>query len=129
MTQVPTDLPDRKSTPMVEIEWTGSVLILRVVGPQLGQRESPIITDEFNPYFKKHGKAIKHLVLDLSRVTYISSLGVGMCIACRNSANALGATSILFGLNKELQGLMTMFKIEKLYRIARDNAELQKFVG
>ena len=44
------------TTPLIEIEWTGVVLILRLVGPSVGQRESPIITEECNPYFKKHGK-------------------------------------------------------------------------
>ena len=129
MSQFPADLPDKKTTPLIEIEWTGAVLILRLAGPNIGQRESPIITEEFNPYFKKHGKSIKHMVLDLTKVTYMSSMGLGMCIACRNSANAVGAGSILFGMNKDLQALMSMMKIEKMYRIARDNAELQKLVG
>jgi anti-anti-sigma factor len=129
MSHVPADLPDKKTTPLIEIEWTGAVLILRLVGPSVGQRESPIITEECNPYFKKHGKAIKHMVLDLSKVTYMSSMGLGMCIACRNLAHALGAGSILFGMNKDLQSLMSMMKIEKMYKIARDNTELQKLVG
>jgi anti-anti-sigma factor len=129
MSNVPADLPDRKTTPLIDIEWNGAVLILRLVGPSVGQRESPIITEEFNPYFRKHGKTIKHMVLDLSKVTYMSSMGLGMCIACRNAANAVGAASILFGMNKDLQALMAMMKIEKMYKIARDNAELQRLVG
>ena len=128
MSQVPAELPDKKKTPLVEIDWNGAVLILRLVGPNVGQRESPIITDEFNPYFKKHGKAIKHMVLDLTNVTFMSSMGLGMCIACRNLANAQGASSILFGMNKDLQALMAMMKIEKMYKIARNNDELQKLV-
>jgi hypothetical protein len=51
-----------------------------------------------------------------------------MCIACRNLANAQGASSILFGMNKDLQALMAMMKIEKMYKIARNNDELQKLV-
>ena len=128
MTNAPAELPDKKKTPLIEIDWNGSVLILRLVGPNIGQRESPIITEEFNPYFKKHGKAIKHMVLDLTTVNFMSSMGLGMCIACRNLAAAQGATSILYGLNKDLQALMAMMKIEKMYKIARSNDELQKLV-
>jgi anti-anti-sigma factor len=125
----PTDLPDTKKTPLIEIEWTGSVLILRLAGPNIGQRESPIITEEITPYFKKHGKAVKHMVLDLSTVNFMSSMGLGMCIACRNLANAHGAASILFGMNKDLAALMSMMKIEKMYRIARNNDELKKLIA
>ena len=128
MTNAPAELPDKKKTPLIEIDWNGSVLILRLVGPNIGQRESPIITEEFNPYFKKHGKAIKHMVLDLTTVNFMSSMGLGMCIACRNLAAAQGATSILYGLNKDLQALMAMMKIEKMYKIARSNDELQKLI-
>jgi anti-anti-sigma factor len=128
MTNAPAELPDEKTTPLIGIKWNGSVLILRLVGPNIGQRESPIITEEFAPYFKKHGKAIKHMVLDLTSVNFMSSMGLGMCIACRNQANAQGATSILFGMNKDLQALMAMMKIEKMYKIAKNNEELQKLV-
>ena len=128
MSTAPGDLPDKKKTPLIEIDWNGSVLILRLVGPNIGQRESPIITEEFHPYFKKHGKAIKHMVLDMTTVNFMSSMGLGMCIACRNLAAAQGATSILYGMNKDLQALMAMMKIEKMYKIAKSNDELQKLV-
>ena len=128
MSNAPGELPDKKKTPLIEIDWNGSVLILRLVGPNIGQRESPIITEEFHPYFKKHGKAIKHMVLDMTTVNFMSSMGLGMCIACRNLAAAQGATSILYGMNKDLQALMAMMKIEKMYKIAKSNDELQKLV-
>ena len=128
MTNAPAELPNEKTTPLIGIKWNGSVLILRLIGPNIGQRESPIVTEEFTPYFKKHGKAIKHMVLDLTSVNFMSSMGLGMCIACRNLANAQGATSILFGMNKDLQALMAMMKIEKMYKIAKNNDELQKLV-
>ena len=47
MTNAPAELPDEKTTPLIGIKWNGSVLILRLVGPNIGQRESPIITEEF----------------------------------------------------------------------------------
>ena len=48
MTNPPAELPDEKTTPLIGIKWNGSVLILRLVGPNIGQRESPIITEEFS---------------------------------------------------------------------------------
>jgi len=128
MTNASDELPSKKKTPLIEIDWNGSVLILRLVGPNIGQRESPIITEEFNPYFKKHGTLIKHMVLDMTTVSFMSSMGLGMCIACRNLASAQGSSSILYGLNKDLLALMSMMKIEKMYKIAKSNDELQKLI-
>ena len=128
MSNAPPELPDKKKTQHVEIEWTGSVLVLRLSGPNIGQHESPIITNEVTPYFNRHGKAIRHMVMDMTGVTFMSSMGLGMCIACRNLAAKQGASSVLFGLSKDLHSLMSMMKIEKMYKIAKDNAELQKLV-
>ncbi|MCE9620670.1 MAG: STAS domain-containing protein [Planctomycetes bacterium] len=126
MSTAPIELPAQKKTSLVEIGWDGKILMIRPAGPNIGQRESPIITDEFNPYFKQFGKNIKFLVLDLSTVSFMASMGLGMCIACRNQAAAVGATPLLFGVNKELHTLMSMMKIEKLFRIIKTQAELQQ---
>ncbi len=124
MSTAPIDLPAQKKTALVEIDWNGKVLVIRPAGPNIGQRESPLIAEEFTPYFKQCGRAIKFLVLDLSSVSFMASMGLGMCIACRNQAAGVGATPLLFGMNKELQGLMAMMKIEKLFRIVKTQAEL-----
>ena len=124
-----TTLPASKKTPLVEIAWNGTILHLRPAGPNLGQRESPIISEEVNPYFKQLGKTIRFLVLDLTDVTFMSSLGLGMCIAFRNAAAGVGAQPILFGVSKELQALMSMMKIDKLYRIAPTRDDLTRLVG
>ncbi len=126
MSTEPINLPAQKTTPLVNLNWDGKVLMIRPAGPNIGQCESPIITEEFSPYFKQYGKAVKFLVLDLSTVSFMASMGLGMCIACRNQAAAVGATPLLFGLNKDLQALMAMMKIEKLFRIIKTQAELQQ---
>ena len=59
----------------------------------------------------------------------MSSMGLGMCLAFRNHANGLKADSILFGLSRELHGLMSMMKIEKFYKIAKDQGQLNKMLG
>ena len=111
--------------------WTArGHLIARVLTPNVGQREVAIVTSEIGDAItelQSEGKG-RAMVLDLSDVRMLSSMGLGMCIACRNQANALGATSILFGMNKDLQALMAMMKIEKMYKIAKNNDELQKLV-
>ncbi len=124
-----TTLPAEKKTPLIEIFWNGTILHLRPVGPNIGQREAPEIHDAVNPYFKELGKAIRAMVLDLTDVQFMSSMGLGTCIALRNAAAGVGAQAIIFGMTKDLQALMLMMKIEKLYKIANTREELNKILG
>lgn len=121
-------LADNHVTSLVEITRREGILLVKPTGPSVGQREAPIIQDEVKPYFDAMGQDLEHLVLDMSSTTFMSSMGLGMCIAFRNTANALKADSILFGLSKELLGLMSMMKIEKYYKIAKNQKQLDKLL-
>ena len=119
---------DHKQTPLVEIRWQAPVLMVHPAGPQIGQRESPIINDEVKPFIKKAGKSMRYLVVDASSVTFMSSMGLGMLIGMRNEVNALGAKPILFGANKDLLGVLSVMKIEKLFTIVKDQDSLKKIL-
>ncbi|MFB0987097.1 MAG: STAS domain-containing protein [Phycisphaerales bacterium] len=121
-------LPDRHATSLVEITRREGVLLVKPAGPSIGQREAPIIEQEVLPYLEEMGKSLDHLVVDLSAVTFMSSMGLGMCISFRNKAAASKSDSILFGVCKELLGLLSMMKIEKLYKIAKDQTHLDKLL-
>jgi anti-anti-sigma factor len=121
--------PTVKKTTFVEFIWDGSVLIVRPAGPNIGQREAPIMNGDIDPHIKSLGKAIKYMVLDLSGVQFMSSMGIGSCINCRNGAAAVGAKPILYGANKDLRALLAMMKIEKLFTIADTRESLNKLVG
>ena len=58
----------------------------------------------------------------------MSSMGLGMCLTFRKMSSEAKADSILFGLSKELHGLMSMMKIEKFYKIAKDQKHLDKLL-
>ena len=121
-------LPDQHFSSLVTITRSGGTLLIKPTGPSVGQREAPIIQEEVKPYVEAMGKDLEHLVLDMSTTTFMSSMGLGMCIALRNSASAAKGDAILFGLSKELLGLMSMMKIEKLYKIAKDQKQLDKLL-
>ncbi len=125
MSESPTQAANYRKTALVEVKWAEPFLTIRPAGPQIGQRESPIITDEVAPFLKQAGKSLRVLVLDLSDVTFMSSMGLGMCIAFRNQAHNAGAKSVLYGASSELLKLLAMMKIEKLYQIAKTEDELK----
>jgi len=118
------ELPTKKTTTLVEIEVRSKLLYVKFMGPQVGQRESPIISQEVEPYLKAAGKELKHFIVDLKSVNFMSSMGVGVCIALRNKAVAAGAKPILFGTSSDMVKLLSMMKIDQMYRIAKDQAEL-----
>jgi anti-anti-sigma factor len=122
------DLPTQKKTTLVEIDARETLLYVKLVGPQVGQRESPIISQEVEPYLRSAGKGMQHFIIDLQSVTFMSSMGLGVCIALRHKAAAAGAKPILFGTSKELLQLFTMMKIDQLYKFAKDQAELDSLL-
>ena len=123
------EAPTTKKTLHVEMIWDGSILIVLPAGPNIGQREAPIMSGDIDPHMKSLGKAVKFMVLDLSSVQFMSSMGIGTCINCRNGAAALGAKPILYGANKDLRALLAMMKIEKLFMVADSRESLNKIVG
>ena len=88
------------------------------------ETESPIISTEVEPYLRAASKGLKHFIIDLKGVTFMSSMGLGVCIALRHKAAAAGAKPILFGTSKELLQLFTMMRIDQLYKFAKDQDEL-----
>jgi anti-sigma B factor antagonist len=118
------ELPAKKTTTHVEIEVRSKLLYVKFMGPQVGQRESPIISLEVEPYLKAAGKDLKHFIIDIKGVNFMSSMGVGVCIALRNKAVAAGGKPILFGTSPELVKLLAMMKIDQMYKLAKDQSEL-----
>jgi len=118
------DLPSKKTTSHVDIEVRSKLLYVKFMGPQVGQRESPIISQEVEPYLKAAGKDLRHFIIDLKSVTFMSSMGVGVCISLRNKAAAAGAKPILFGTSPDLVKLLAMMKIDQMYKLAKDQGEL-----
>ncbi len=125
----PSQTANHRKTALVEIRWSAPILTVRPAGPQIGQRESPIVSEEVMPFLERAGKSLKIMILDLSDVTFMSSMGLGICISFRNKAAALGGKAILYGASRDLLGLLSMMKIEKLYTIAKSEDELKKHLS
>ena len=71
-----------------------------------------------------HSNKIRAVVIDLSHVKILSSFGLGWCIEVRNAARLINAKTVLIGLSRELQDLMRMMKVERLYTIVQNAGDL-----
>ena len=120
---------DRVDNPILSAELNDSVVRIRPHGPNVGQREAPIIDQDVKPLLARAGTDLKALVLDLRDVTFMSSMGLGTCIALRNAAHAVGAKTALVGLRPELESLFKMMRIHKLYAVQKDEPALAKWLS
>jgi anti-sigma B factor antagonist len=65
----------------------------------------------------------KAVLLDLGRVAYIDSAGLGELVGCYATASNNGAALKLLNLQKKVQGLMQITKLTTVFESFEDEAE------
>jgi anti-anti-sigma factor len=118
-TAFPTD--SARGREVASIARVRDTLSIRVHGPLLGQVEAPLLAE-------LAGAAISdpaapppaRVVIDLSQVSAIASLGLGTCLEIRRRAAERGATTALAGLNRHLDTLFRTMRLDRLYIIDGD---------
>ena len=105
-----------------------NAVILRVVTPSVGQHEAPVISLEFMDKFKDVPSSCKWVVIDLSAVSVVSSMGLAMCLDIRKQANERGMKTVLYGMNAHLRGLFRMMRVERLYKVMHSKDDLKAII-
>lgn len=62
-------------------------------------------------------QGIKRLVIDLSRVTYLNSFGIGALISAYTSYSRNGGSVFLVGLTKSIQNLFVITKLIDVFEV------------
>ena len=122
---LPTGSESSGTSLFVNFEEDGSILIARLVGPNIGQREAEIITEAMG---KKLPTAIDAAVMhvDMSEVTFMNSMGIGMLVDLRGKASNRKMKLVLGGVKPELEQLLKMVRLDKLFKICTNDAQLAK---
>ncbi|MDP7009462.1 MAG: STAS domain-containing protein [Phycisphaerales bacterium] len=107
----------KKRSLFVETTFKNGTVHATFVGPRIGEREAAVIANSVNAKLRECGTKVKHLVLDFSEVQFISSLGLGMCIDVRNTAEQCKAETSIVGLTSHLQELFEMMRLDRLFTI------------
>ena len=112
----------------VEISHPGGHLLARVVVPSVGQNEAPVVREQIVAALATavRGRA---LVIDLSQVSLLSSLGLGTCVDLRNAAEKAGLQPVVYGLNRHLVELFRLMRVERLFTILKTPQELERLLG
>ena len=122
-----------RETPLsqfVSIELHSRGIYARITCPSIGQREAPIIAAEIgeailNTKFPRGGA----LVVDLSAVVMLTSMGLGLCIDLRRRSNEAKIKPHLFGMSRQLLDVLRMMKIDRQYTIVHGKDELGAILG
>ena len=85
-----------------------------------------IITEEVAVELDAIKDPIRLLVIDLSDVGVLSSLGLELCVDLRHWAHEAGAMTVLYGVSPDLLDLLKMMKTERLWQIVHDGEELSR---
>jgi anti-anti-sigma factor len=119
-----------KDAPQDFVEFThpGGHLLAKVVVPSVGQNEAPVIREQIVSRLGEAAKG-KSLIIDLSQVSLVSSLGLGTFVDLRNNAEKAGLRPVVYGLNRHLLDLFRLMKIERLFTMLRSPNELDELTA
>ena len=113
----PNNSTSNRRSLFVDISFTNGTMTATIVGPRIGEREAGIVANAVNGKLKQYGKKVNELVLDFSDIQFISSLGLGMCIDVRNTAENCCATTSIVGLTTHLKELFELMRLDRLFKI------------
>ena len=119
-----------KDAPQDFVEFThpGGHLLAKVVVPSIGQNEAPVIREQIVSRLGEAARG-KSLIIDLSQVSLVSSLGLGTFVDLRNNAEKAGLRPVVYGLNRHLLDLFRLMKIERLFTMLKSPNELDELTA
>jgi anti-sigma B factor antagonist len=97
-------------------EERGGVLILRVGEPRLDAARAPSLRDEL---IRRVEAGHTALVLDLSRVEFMDSSGLGALVSCLKRTGARGSLSIV-GAKGAVARLFSLTRMDKVFPLHDD---------
>ncbi len=115
----------QSSNAPVEMDLRHGHLVAQVTARVLGQVEAQQVSESIARSLRGFEGKGRYFILDLSRVSMLSSLGLGMCVDTRHRAIERGMRPVLFGLNAQLLELLRMMKIDRLFTLVHGAAELE----
>lgn len=111
------------------VEQEGSVLRIRVAGPLLGQIEAPLVASAAASAISAAATRPTKVVLDLSAVDAISSLGLGTCLEIRRLAGEAGAETLLLGASHQLVTIFRTMRLDRLYTMVVNESALRRLLA
>ena len=117
------------SSDLVDVTEQAGVVTARFLTATVGERDATSMAPAVHDAMEPLGQSLRWLVIDFSQVTFLNSYGLGMCIDLSRRAEAQAGQTALIGLSQELRDLLHVVKVERLFSIVDDEADLKTLVA
>lgn len=107
-------------------EPVGDAIVAKILCEQIGDRETQIIQDEMAAAAAPAGWRV---AIDLSKVVFLPSAGLGMLVAIHNSAKSSKGKVAVFGVADDLMKMLKITHLDKLFSIKPDREAAIKAVS
>ena len=110
----------------VEFTNDGDALVATLEVPNIGQRESKIISMAMQDEIGSVKPGHKYLVIDMAKVNFMNSMGIGMLIDARSRAAGLKMKTVLANVSNEMFKLLKMVRLDKVFSLCQNDKQLKK---
>ncbi len=107
------------SSTFVQVQVEGGIAEARILVNSVGEREAGVLKDELIDAARK---GAGRLVLDMSEVKVLGSVGLGMMVTVTNECRGLGGALVVFGISEPLLQMIKLTKLDKFLKIKKDRA-------
>lgn len=90
----------------------GSVFVLTPAGPLYEGRTNEILYERIRQVISDGNTS---LVIDLNRVPWVRSSGIGTLMGCRTECLAAGGSFALTGINERIMELLSSLQLDKVF--------------
>lgn len=110
----------------VKAEPAGNAVNLTILSAQIGDREAQIITGEIE---QAAALANWRVAIDMSRVTFLASAGLGVLVSAHNAAKGAKGKMAVYNIPPSLMEMLKLTHLDKLFVIKPDQAAAIKAVS
>jgi anti-sigma B factor antagonist len=105
---------------MIDVQEVSGTLVVQIAGTTLDAHTSKEVRREVESQLKVN----KHIVLDLSQLTFVDSSGLGVLLACLRQFTAAGGDLQLCGLTAQVRSVFQLTRMHSVFKIhnTRDEA-------
>lgn len=101
---------------MLRLDFKNNMQIGTLEGTdRLNAPVAPVVKDELNELLIKNQF---NLVLNLEHIRFIDSTGIGVLISALKTARQNNGSFMLSNVNKEVMGLLSLMKLDKVFDFA-----------
>ncbi|MHC5024389.1 MAG: STAS domain-containing protein [Planctomycetota bacterium] len=75
------------------------------------------------------GKELRFLVIDVARLQFLNSTGLGMLVDLRGRVQAAGGIVVLFGMKNSVRQNLRTDSVDRFFTIVNSTEELKKVLG